>query len=185
MEDFQIIELYWRRNEQAIEETDRKYGKFCHRLAVDILGLREDAEECVSDTYLKAWTAIPPQRPQNFMAWLGRVVRNTAINYFDRKHAKKRYDCLEGLLSELDDCIPDTRTPEKAVEAEELGKIISRWLRSISAKERTAFVRRYWYAQPLKDIAREEGVSPAKLARRMYDLRIRLKEELEKEGIYL
>ena len=106
MEDSEIITLYWNRDERAIAETSTKYGSFCQRIAQNILTVREDAEECVSDTYQQAWTSIPPLRPQRLRPWLGRVVRNLAINRWRRNHAQKRYAGLEALFSELEECIP-------------------------------------------------------------------------------
>lgn len=116
MEDSEIITLYWNRDERAIAETSTKYGSFCQRIAQNILTVREDAEECVSDTYQQAWTSIPPLRPQRLRPWLGRVVRNLAINRWRRNHAQKRYAGLEALFSELEECIPSGETAERRLE---------------------------------------------------------------------
>ena len=107
MEDTQIIDLYFARDERAIEETDAKYGRFCLTLAKNILTLPSDAEECVNDTYLHAWNAMPPERPRLLKGWLGRVVRNLSLDRWRHAHAAKRYAGMDVLLSELDDCVPD------------------------------------------------------------------------------
>jgi len=185
MEDSRIVELYWRRDENAITETQRKYGGFCHAIALRILSDRQDAEECVSDTWLRAWNAMPPQRPRLLRPWLGKVVRNLAINRWEKSHAQKRYGGMELLLDELSDAVPSPHTPEKHMEAEELGSLISAWLRGLSADDRALFLRRYWNGEPLKDLARQWGESPSRLARRMYRLRCALKAELERNGVSL
>jgi len=183
MEDIQIIELYWQRNEQAIAETSSKYGAFCFSIAKNILSIHEDAEECVNDTYHQAWNVIPPQRPNKFRPWLGKIVRNIALNLWNKNHAQKRYAGMTELLSELEDCIPSSQTVEREVEEKELTEYIDRWLRSLDREDRILFVRRYWNGIALSELAKEQAVSPGKLAQRMYWLRHRLKTALEKEGI--
>lgn len=185
MEDIQIIELYWQRNEQAIAETAKKHGAFCHSIAKNILSIDEDAEECVNDTYHQAWNAIPPQRPVKFRAWLGKVVRNIALNLWNKNHTQKRYSDMTALLSELEDCIPSPKTLEQEIEEKELTEIIDCWLRSIDREDQILFVRRYWNGIALKELAKEQSVSPGKLAQRMYRLRLNLKVTLEKEGVHL
>lgn len=182
MEDRQIIDLYWTRDETAIDETARKYGSFCHKIAVNILSLEEDARECVNDAYYKAWTSIPPQRPASLRAWLGRVIRNIAINRWNQNHAKKRYSGMEQLLDELAECIPDSGTVEDEVECLELTAILNEWLSRLPSDERILFVRRYWYGDSLKELANRMDISSAKLAKTMYRLRLDLKSVLEKEG---
>lgn len=181
MEDSQIIELYWQRQESAIRETETKYGAFCLGIAANILSVREDAEECVNDTYFQAWKSMPPQRPEKLRAWLGRVVRNIAINLWHRN----RYAGIQELLSELEDCIPSPRTIEREMEGKELAEYLDSWLLSLSAVDRRLFVRRYWNGIPLGQLAREQGVPSAKLAQQMYRLRQNLKSALEKEGVWL
>lgn len=185
MEDAQIIELYWQRNEQAITETAKKHGTFCHSIAKNILSIDEDAEECVNDTYHQAWNAIPPQRPAKLRTWLGKVVRNIALNLWNRNHTQKRYAGMTALLSELEDCIPSPETVEREIEGKELTESIDRWLRSLEREDRVLFVRRYWNGIALGALAKEQDVSPGQLSQRMYRLRISLKNALEKEGIYL
>ena len=185
MEDVQIIELYWQRNEQAIAETASKYGAFCFGIAKNILSIREDAEECVNDAYHQVWNVIPPQRPDKFRPWLGKVVHNMALNLWNKNHTQKRYAGMTELLSELEDCIPASQTVEQEIEGKELTGHIDRWLRSLDREDRILFVRRYWNGVALRDLAREKGIAPGKLAQRMYRLRIGLKTALEKEGIRL
>ncbi len=185
MEDDQIIDLYWQRNEKAIVETDQKYGAFCRAIAMNLLGSREDVEECVSDAYHQAWMLMPPERPDRLKAWLGRIVRNISINLWHRNHAQKRYNGTQQMLSELEDCIPSPRNVEKELEDAELGKAINRWLLSLPMEDRVLFVRRYWHGIALNDLAKEWGIPSGRLAQRMYRLRLGLKKALEKEGIYI
>ena len=184
MEDAQIIELYWARSESAIAETEKKYGAFCRTVAENILAQREDAEECVNDTWRRAWDAIPPQRPALLRAWLGKVTRNLALNRLERARAQKRGGGgADLLLSELEDCIPSPEHVERHLEGEALGAAISAWLRTLPRDDRALFVRRYWNGEPLNGLAAVWGVRPAQLAQRMYRLRQGLKAALEKEGI--
>ena len=185
MEDAQIVSLYWARSEDAIRETDAKYGAFCRTLAGNILGVCEDAEECVNDAYHHAWRSMPEEQPSLLRAWLGKVVRNLALDRWRSSRAQKRYDGMELLLSELEDCVPARETVEESVEAAELGRIISAWLAALPEKDALLFVRRYWNGDALNVLAKERGVPPAKLAQRMYRLRLGLKTTLEKEGIAL
>ena len=185
MNDKDIIALFWARDERAISETAGKYGKFCHGIAMNILSVREDAEECVNDTYHKAWTVIPPQKPEYFRAWLGKVVRNIALNLWNRNHTQKRNSGLETLLSELEDCVPTRENVESVIDDIELGKVISRWLGTLSEEDRNVFIMRYWNGIPLKAIAARFGTDPDKLAQKMFRLRKSLKAALEEEEIYL
>ena len=184
MEDSQIVELYWQRDESAVAETGRKYGPFLQKMAIDLLSSREDAEECVNDTYHRAWTSIPPERPVHLKAWLGTIVRNIAINRWRGGRAKKRGG-MEQMLSELEEAIPSPQTVERTLESAELGAVISRWLRSLSDGDRLLFVRRYWYGAALRDLADEHDIPYGKLTQRMYRLRLSLKAALEKEDVSL
>lgn len=185
MEDIEIIDLYWNRNETAIKETDNKYGRFCHSLAMNILSVWEDAEECVSDTYQKAWNAIPPERPNAFRAWLGRIVRNLSINCWHQNRAQKRYNGMEELLAELADSIPDTNTTEGILEAQELSAHINDWLSTLTAGDRALFLRRYWNGEQLQYLAELSGITPNKLAGHMFRLRKSLQKYLTKKGVTL
>ena len=185
MDDWDILDLFFTRSEQAIVELDAKYGAIFHALAYNILASREDADECVNDAYLGAWNAIPPERPEHLGAWLGRVVRNVALGRWQHAHARKRNRGMTTLLSELEECIPSPQNVETALDEQELGERISIWLRSLPQEDRILFVRRYWYGVPLNALAKEQHSPAARLAQRMYRLRGALKAELEREGIVL
>lgn len=185
MDDFQIVELYWARNEDAIAQTQQKYGAFCQHIAQNILSVEEDAEECVNDMYYQAWNAIPPQRPVRLRAWLGRVVRNLALNLWNKNHTQKRYAGMTELFQELEECIPHPKTIERELEEQELSSYLDTWLRSLSREDRVLFIRRYWFGTALNELAGECGAAPGKLAQRMYRLRKNLKNALEKEGVCL
>lgn len=185
MEDNQIIDLYFRRDESALTETANKYGTFCLRIAMNVVNVREDAEECVNDTYHTAWNQIPPTRPDSFKAFLGRIVRNFAISKYRALHAKKRFNGLEVMLSELGDCIPATESVEQEMEAKELTEYINSWLADLKQEDRVLFVRRYWYGDEVKDLARKCGVSGTQMTQRMLRLRRKLKEYLTEKGVVL
>ena len=182
MEDSEIVELYWRRDEAAIGETEEKYGALCRSVAGHILGSEEDAEECVNDALHQAWTAIPPQRPDRLGAWLGKVTRNLALNTWKRGRTQKRQGGMTALLDELAECVPAPGTVERELEDKELSEAIDRWLRGRSREDRTLFLRRYWYGVELQELAAERGISPNRLAQKMFRLRRSLKNALEKEG---
>lgn len=182
MEDLQIINLYFNRDETAISETDKKYGAFCHSVALNVLSTKSDAEECVNDTYLQAWNRIPPQRPVKLGTWLGRVVRNIAINLWKKNRRQKRYAGIEQFFDELQDCIPSPKSVDCEIEEKELAEAISEWLLSLSKSDRILFTRRYWFGKSLNELAKEAGTKPNSLAKRMYKLRQALKFKLEQEG---
>lgn len=185
MDDVRIVELYLRRDEQAIVETDCKYGAYCHSIADNILSLREDADECVNDAYHAVWTHIPPDAPNSLRAYLGRIVRNLSLSRYRRNHAAKRYEGMELLLSELNDCIPAADCPEKALEGAELTEYLNVWLRSLGGDDRALFLRRYWYGDTVKSLAAAAGCTAGQLAQRMLALRKRLRGFLEKKGVFL
>lgn len=185
MEDSRIIELYFARDEAAIAETAKKYGAYCLSVAGTILPIREDAEECVNETYHQAWRAIPPARPTRLRLWLGKITRNLALNRWNRDHAQKRGGGTEVLLSELADCLPAPDSAQRHAEDEEIRVCLEAWLRALSREDRALFLRRYWYGEALKSLAAERRLSPEKLAQKMYRLRQSLKAALEQEGIWL
>lgn len=143
MEDSEIIDLYWRRDESAVSETEKKYGALCRGVAQNILKSAEDAEECVNDALHQAWTSIPPQRPDKLGAWLGKVTRNLALNAWKRGRTQKRQGGITALLDELAECVPGPVTVEKELEEKELAGAIDRWLRGRSKEDRILFLRRY------------------------------------------
>ena len=160
MEDIQIIDLYWRRDEEAIRATDVKYGRFCHRLAMNILRSFQDSEECVNDTYGRCWDTMPPQRPRSLRAYLGTVIRNLSISRYRACRAQKRFGG-----------------------AEELGELISGWLDTQDREDRALFIRRYWNGEAVKELAGELGVRPNALTKRLLRLREDLRRALEKGGV--
>ena len=183
MEDLQIIDLYWQRDEQAIRETDGKYGPLCHRIAINILSSFQDSEECVSDTYGRCWDTMPPQRPFSLRAYVGRIVRNLSISRYRANHAQKRFAGAEVLLSELEDCVPMPYNVQRTVESGELGGLISDWLETLTAEERALFLRRYWSGDSVQELARELGVRPNALTKRLLRLRGQLRKYLEERGV--
>ena len=185
MDDTEIIALYIRRDASAIQKTDGKYGRFCHRIALNILSIQEDAEECVSDTYLKVWQSIPPQKPACFKAWLGKIVRNISLDLWRKNHRQKRYSGIEQLFDELEECLPSLSDTDAEIEKHELVDVLNHWLAGLSKNDRILFMRRYWNGEAVKDLAKLYHSSPANLANRLQYLRKKLKTALEKEGIML
>ena len=185
MEDHRIVALYWDRDESAITASQQKYGSFCSRFAWQILGDREDSEECVSDTWYHTWNTIPPTRPNSLRAFFGRIVRNLSLSRYREKHAQKRYAPMEQLLRELEDCIPAPQNTEAAAESAELSRSIDNWLSALPQQDRILFLRRYWFGDPLNTLAKQCRISPNALAQKMFRLRLRLKAVLEKEGYSL
>ncbi len=183
MEDQQIIELYFQRDERAISETATKYGGFCTHIAMNILSVKEDAEECVSDTYFSAWKQIPPTVPEVFKAFLGRITRNLSITKFRSMRAKKRFNGLEVMLSELEDCIPAVASVEQIVEAKQLSEYISDWLESLPEEDRALFVRRYWFGEEVQVLAKKCGITAGHMAQKMHRMRKGLKSFLEQKGV--
>ncbi len=184
MEDKQIVELYFARNESAIRETEKKYGKYCHYIAYNILQDHGDSEECVNDTYLNAWNAMPPQRPGKLSAFLGKITRNLALNRYEKKTAQKRGGhAMELALEELGECVPSGEgdpTDEIA-----LREVINRFLRGQQTQSRIVFLQRYWYFRSIKEIAADADMSENAVKVMLHRVRERFKQFLEKEGIVL
>lgn len=182
MDDTSIIELYWNRDVQAINETDKKYGKLCYRLAFNILKRREDSEECVNDTFMKAWNSIPPDRPTHFSAYLCQIVKRIALSKLRYNTADKRN--AESYISydELSEIVSGTDSPEDVTILAELSNSISGFLMKESKKNRKIFVRRYWYYDSAEVIAKEFHISPNTLWSILSRMRKRLKKHLQKEG---
>ncbi|MDX9917713.1 MAG: sigma-70 family RNA polymerase sigma factor [Gudongella sp.] len=185
MDDIEIIELYWERDEIAIRETNIKYEKLLYKISYNILSNHEDSQECVNDTYVRVWNSIPPERPRSFIAYLGRIVRNLSIDYYNKNKAKKRYSGGDMLLSELEECIPSSNTVWMEVESNTLTETINSWLHTLPREDRILFVRRYWYGYSIQELADSTDTTPNKLASRMYRLRSDLKDVLEKEEVEL
>ena len=182
MTDAQIIELYWARNEDAIKETDLVYGRKLHTLADRIVQNFEDAQECVSDTYLKTWDTIPPQRPNYFFAYIAKICRHFALGVLDFKSAAKRKGEVVALTQEMEACIPDPQH-ERRLEGEELGKMLNSFLQTLSYESRVIFLRRYWYLDTVAEIAERFGITQSKVKTQLHRTRAKLAAFLEKEGI--
>ena len=182
MDDKRIIELFFSRDELAIASAAAKYGGYLSKIAKSILNNDEDTEECVNDTYLKAWNAIPPKEPDPLKTFLGKITRNLALDLYDKKTADKRGGTqVEICLDELSELIPDSGIDN--MERGEITEIINRFLESISKDDRKLFVRRYWYLDSIIDIAKRYHFSESKVKTTLFRMRKGLKEELLREGI--
>lgn len=183
MDDNEIIELFWARNDAALRETETKYGRYLFSIAQNILASSEDSEECVNDTYYKAWNSIPPNRPEKLAAYLGAVVRNLAITVFRRRSNLSKAPSQYALsLDELAECVSGGETPAEQAEAGLLGKCINAYLRTLSVQARDIFVCRYWFCDSVSDIAGYFGASESKIKSSLFRTRNGLKEYLKKEG---
>ena len=180
MNDLDIIELYFQRKEAAIEETEKKYGGYCYQISMNILADRQDAEECVNDTWLKAWHSIPPQRPGVLRLFLGTVTRNLSINRYKAQRAKRRNHDLEMSLEELSECIP-----AREENAGELPQLFSDFLRGQPAADRHLFILRYWHAHSVKHLAETFGMSSGAVATRLWRTREKLRHYLVERGYTL
>lgn len=184
MEDPKIVELFWERSESAILETQEKYGKYCHHIAMNILGSFPDAEECVNDTWMNAWNSIPPQKPKNLSAYLGKITRNLALNRAIHDSAQKRSARVTVVLEETEEFLP---TPSDGTMSDELAlkEAINGFLATLSPDNRTVFLRRYWYLSSVKEIARDYRLSESNVKVILHRTRAKFKDFLEKEGIQI
>ena len=174
MEDARIVELYWERDEAAIAESSAKYGGYCYQIAFRILALREDAEECVGDTWLRAWEAMPPSRPGRLDTFLGKITRNLSLDRWRALRAQKRWQGQAELaLTELE------------VEAAALAESLNRFLESLPQEKRVLFVRRYWYLCSVEELAAWSGRRRGTVSAALFRLRQDLREHLEREGFTL
>ena len=184
MQDGEIIELYFKRDEAAIKETDIKYGAYCHTVAMNILKDIFDAEECVNDTYLEAWQSMPTDRPTYLGSYLSKIIRCISIDRFRSAHAEKRGEAVS-LTDELCQCLASRDTPEAEYERGRTVEAINRFLRGLDEEKRRMFVRRYFYSDSIADVAGRLNVSVPKVKTTLHRLRSELREYLEKEGIYV
>ncbi len=185
MDDSKIVNLYWERSESAIKETQNKYGRYCHSIAYNILNSWEDAEECVNDAYIKTWNSIPPNRPNALSTYIGKIIRNLALNRLRDNSAQKRISsaaCFS--IEELEECIPDGETAD-AIDAVALGEIINCFLKKLPKKHRIIFMQRYWYFCPISDIADDTGLTESNVKVILLRAREKLKDFLSKEGIVI
>lgn len=185
MEDEQILRLYWVRSEDAIAETARKYGGYCHTIAYNILENENDSEECVNDTYYRVWTAIPPRRPTIFSAFLGKITRNLSLDRYRHRFAGKRGGGEVPIaLDELSGCIGNS-AEEQIIERTVLIDALNHFLGSLTSEQRNVFLLRYWYLCPVQDIARGMEISVSKVKMILLRCRNELRSQLEKEGTAL
>ena len=182
MEDTQIIELFFKRDEDALIETQAKYGSFCFRIAKNILDNKEDSEECVNDTWIHVWKKIPPIVPDSLKAFLGKIVRDISLSKYRANHAQKRYSSMEILLDELEDCVPSSFDVFESMEQRQLSDMINTWLGDLSKEDRVIFIKRYFYGVSVKELSQCLGVTENHMAQRMLKLRKKLRTYLEKEG---
>ena len=184
MEDIQIVDLYFRRSEQALDETAHKYGKYLFSIAYNILCSNRDAEEAVNDTYLGAWHSIPPHRPNRLSTYLGKITRRISLEKWKMMRTQKRGGGEVPLaLEELSECIPGNETPQQTIELKELTRSINTFLETLPETEQRIFVSRYWYLTPIKTIAKQFGFSESKVKSMLSRTRGKLKNHLKKEGI--
>ncbi len=183
MQDAQIISLYWQRNESAIEETEKKYGRYLTAIAYNVLADLEESKESVNDTYLTAWNSMPPHKPNVLSAYLAKITRGVSIDILRRRTRSKRVpsECITS-LSELSDCVTDGQNVEQEIDMKQLAASINQFIRELPDEARHAFIGRYFYMDPLREVARYCGMSESKAKSLLHRLRLRLKAHLEKEG---
>ena len=182
MEDSKILDLYFARKEEAIRQTDDTYGRRLFHLADNIVRNDQDAEESVSDTYMKAWETIPPHRPKHFFAYLARICRHFALDRLDWKLAAKRKAEVVSLTEEMALCIPDAQR-DRELAGRELGALLDAFLRTLTPENRMVFLRRYWYVDTIAEIAVRYGISESAVQMRLIRTKEKLRMYLEKEGI--
>ena len=186
MEDSRIVGLFWERNEQAISAAAEKYGRYCASIAGNILGNREDAEECVNDTYLHAWNAIPPHRPEVLSAFLGKITRNLALNLYKHNTADKRGGGeLPAVLDELAELVSGDEDTEQAVNQKELSHAIDSFLDTLSPEKRNIFLRRYWYTDSITEISARYKKSEGNVSMTLIRIRRKLHDYLSERGFSL
>ena len=186
MDDKDIIQLYFDRDQKALSATAKKYGKYCTSIAKNILGNDEDAEECVNDTYLNTWNSIPPTRPTILSAFLGKITRNIAFNKYRHNHVKKRGSGEMALvLDELTDCVSGLENIEQEIDRRELVETINSFLDTLSPQKRNVFICRYWYSDSVASIAKRYGMNENNVSVILNRLRPKLKKYLEERGFEL
>lgn len=186
MEDNQIIRLYFERSEEAISQSAVKYGNYCHTIAYHILHNFEDSEDCVNETYWRAWGIIPPRRPKKLAAFLGMITRNLALDMYRHYTADKRGGGeMAVALDEIENCVASLHNMDDHIDEMLMVDILNRFLASLSAEHRKIFMRRYWYISSVKEIADDYGITESKVKMSLLRSRNQLKAVLEKEGIAL
>lgn len=184
MEDNHIVDLYWKRDTAAIQESSEKYGSYCFSIANNILHSKEDSEECVNDTWLKTWNAIPPARPKSLRLFLAKITRNLSFDCFTARSAKKRgAGEINLVLDELSECIPSDSDVASEYEFKELCQFIQQFVNSLSLKDRTVFLRRYFFADSIADISKRLDLSENSIMVNLCRTRKKLRHYLQKEGL--
>ena len=184
MNDLSIIEMYFKRNEKAIEETDIKYGKLCHGIAYNILNNYEDSEECVNDTYIGVWNAIPPTRPNSLKAFVCKITRNLSLKRLEAQTRQKRSQATLVSIDELAEVLTDESIAD-GVSDEDIGKLISDFLRNEKSEIRNVFIRKYYFFDSIGDIAKQYDFTESKVKNMLHHTRTKLKNYLIKKGIKL
>ena len=185
MLDEEIIELFFERSEKAIEELEAKYGKICLQTSYNILGNYSDAEECVNDSYLGAWNAIPPARPAPLLTYVLKIVRNLSLNCYHRNQARKRNSTYDLAVEELSEFLAAPESVESAMETKELVQSVEEFLDSLKTRDRVIFIRRYWFYDSYEQIAERVGISAKNVSVKLTRLRRQLKIYLEERGNFL
>ena len=186
MDDIRIVQLYWDRDQKAITETAAKYGNYCTFIAKNILGNEEDAEECVNDTYLKAWNAMPPHRPGMLSTFLGKITRNVSFNRYKHNHAEKRGGSeISVVLDELSECVSGKNNIDQEIEYKELVKSIDSFLDMLSLEKRSIFICRYWYTDSIAEIARQFNMRENTVSMILSRTRTKLQKYLIERGYEL
>ena len=185
MDDSKIIELFFERSEQAVIELSNKYGAICSKVADNILNNRLDSEECVNDAYLGVWNTIPPQRPNPLLSYVCRIVRNLALKKYHENTAQKRNSYYDVALDEIADCIPASFSVEDEIMAKEVAGVIDGFLETLDQQSRIMFIRRYWHADSIEEIAALLHKSKHYISVRLSRTRKALRQHLKKEGVFL
>lgn len=183
MKDHEIVDLYWQRDPEAIRETGAKYGGYCFTIARNILADSRDTEECLNDTWLNAWNAMPEERPSFLAPFLGKITRNLAFNRYRARRAEKRGGGeLPAVLEELAECASSADT-HREVEALELGEAVNRFLHTLPERECSIFLRRYWFAEPASEIGGRYGLREGAVRSSLFRSREKLRNYLKEEGL--
>lgn len=185
IDDEKIIEMFFGRSEQGLQELDTKYGKVCHKLSYNIVNSKQDAEECVNDAYLGAWNTIPPATPSPLLTYICKIVRNISLKIYYKREAAKRNSTYTIAMEEIEACIADPNTVEAEIEARELAHIIESFLDTLTAENRVIFMRRYWFSDSCKDIAEFVGLSEKNISVRLTRIRQKMKSYLAEREVFV
>ncbi len=184
MEEKRITDLFFARDEEAIRETEKKYGRLCHSIAYNILGDEGEAEECASDTYMSLWNAIPPERPKIFKAYIAKVARNLALKRHEYNSAEKRSSNMTVSLSELEEVLPDESFKADTSDGE-IGALINEFLGTEKPDARRVFIKRYYFGEDIRTISEETYFSQSMIKSMLMRTRNRLKDYLTERGVYI